>query len=66
MPRLEVFIFDFSRDIYGEWIFVELISKIRAEKKFAGIDELKKQIDQDRETALDFFRRDKTFPEQKS
>ena len=66
MPRLEVFIFDFSRDIYGEWIFVELISKIRAEKKFAGIDELKKQIDQDRETALDFFRRDKTFLEQKS
>lgn len=49
--RLEVFIFDFSCDIYGEWIFVELLQKIRSEVKFAGLDELREQLAKDRKTA---------------
>jgi riboflavin kinase/FMN adenylyltransferase len=49
--RLEVFIFDFSGDIYGEWIFVELLQKIRSEVKFAGLDELREQLAKDRKTA---------------
>ncbi len=40
----EVNIFDFSEDIYGENVLVELIDFIRDEKKFSGIDELKAQI----------------------
>jgi riboflavin kinase / FMN adenylyltransferase len=40
-PRLEVFIFDFDEDIYGETIETELIAFIRPEEKFAGgIDEM--------------------------
>ena len=42
--RLEVNIFDFDRDIYGKEITVGLVSYIREERKFAGLDALKAQI----------------------
>ena len=41
---LEVNIFDFNEDIYGKKIFISLIDFIRNEKKFDGIENLKKQI----------------------
>lgn len=41
---LEVNIFDFSRDIYGDSITVELCDFIRPEQKFNNIDELSAQI----------------------
>ncbi|MBQ6975613.1 MAG: bifunctional riboflavin kinase/FAD synthetase [Selenomonadaceae bacterium] len=42
--RLEVFIDEFSGDIYGENISVSFIEKIRDEKTFASVDELKTQL----------------------
>ena len=42
--RLEVYIFDFARDLYGSEITVGLVSYIREERKFAGLDALKAQI----------------------
>lgn len=45
--RLEVHIFDFDKDIYGEQLRVEFISHIREEKKFESFDSLKKQIELD-------------------
>lgn len=39
---------DFKQDIYGECIKVELIEKIRDEKKFASFDELTMQLKQDK------------------
>jgi riboflavin kinase/FMN adenylyltransferase len=42
--RLEVNIFDFSDDIYDKEITVGLVSYIREERKFAGLDALKAQI----------------------
>ena len=45
--RLEVFIDNFSGDIYGEEIFVGFVSKIRDEKIFAGVDDLKAQLAED-------------------
>ncbi|MBR1907772.1 bifunctional riboflavin kinase/FAD synthetase [bacterium] len=44
---LEVNIFNFDKDIYGEDIVVEFEQKIRDEKKFSSIDELKIQIEKD-------------------
>lgn len=41
---LETHILDFDKDIYGEYITVEFLKMIRAEKKFSNIDELKNQI----------------------
>jgi len=44
---LEVNLLDFDRDIYGKRIKVEFIYKLRDEKKFANLDQLKQQIAED-------------------
>lgn len=44
---VESHIIDFSGDIYGSICTVEFIDFLRDEKKFSGIDELKKQIEKD-------------------
>lgn len=44
---LEVNIFDFSEDIYGEKISVTLTNFIRCERTFSGLEELKEQIKKD-------------------
>lgn len=46
-PSLEVHLFDFDRDIYGEILSVSFVKKIRDEKKFSDLDELKQQIVED-------------------
>ncbi|MBR1753406.1 bifunctional riboflavin kinase/FAD synthetase [bacterium] len=47
VPILEVHILNFEKDIYGEKIKVEFIKKIRDEKKFGSLEELKNQISKD-------------------
>ena len=44
---LEVHIFDFEGDLYGEVLEVEFVEYIRKEKKFESIDDLKAQIEAD-------------------
>ena len=44
---VETNIFDFSDDIYGKIILIEVLENIRSEKKFNSVDELKKQIGYD-------------------
>jgi riboflavin kinase/FMN adenylyltransferase len=46
-PLLEVFLFDFSGDLYGQRIDVAFISWVRAEAKFETIDDLKRHMDAD-------------------
>ncbi|MFD1030963.1 bifunctional riboflavin kinase/FAD synthetase [Metaplanococcus flavidus] len=53
---IEVHIFDFNRDIYGERVTVDWHKRIRDEQKFSGIDELKAQIERDKQEAVQFFR----------
>ena len=45
--KAEVHILDFSEDIYGRTLKVELCSYLREEKKFAGVAELSQQIERD-------------------
>jgi riboflavin kinase/FMN adenylyltransferase len=45
--RLEVNLFGFDGDLYGQELAVALHAYIRAERKFAGLDELKAQIARD-------------------
>lgn len=52
IPLVEVHIFNFRKSIYGRTITVEFISKLRAEQKFNGLDNLVKQLTADREEAL--------------
>jgi riboflavin kinase/FMN adenylyltransferase len=44
---IEVHLLNFTKDIYGEKIRINFIQRIRDEKKFAGIADLKEQIHQD-------------------
>lgn len=47
---LEIHILDFSKDIYGETITVEFMDFLRDEKKFGSLDELKSQLNKDKQT----------------
>jgi riboflavin kinase/FMN adenylyltransferase len=49
--RLEVHIFDFSSEIYGEQLRVEFINFIRHSQKFASIEALIAQMDKDSKKA---------------
>lgn len=44
---VETYLFDFDEDIYGKEITVSLSEYIRGEQKFAGLAELKAQVDRD-------------------
>jgi riboflavin kinase/FMN adenylyltransferase len=50
-PLLETYLFDFSGDLYGKHLAVELVHYIRAEAKLDGLDALKAQIAKDSEAA---------------
>lgn len=52
---LEVHLFNFNRDIYGEHVQVHFLHKLRDEQKFADLNELMKQIEQDCEQARLYF-----------
>ena len=52
---LEVHVLDFNADVYGKTINVIFRHKIRDEKKFASLDELKANIHADIETARRYF-----------
>ena len=52
---LEIHLFDFNRDIYGRRLAVHFKYKIRAERQFQTVDELKTQIDEDVTQAKQFF-----------
>ena len=51
-PITEVYILDFSKEIYGKKITVEFINRLRDEKKFFSKEELKKNISLDVEKAI--------------
>ena len=54
-PIIEVNLFDFDGDLYGKQIHVRFIDRIRDEEKFDGLDELKAQLEQDREKAKELL-----------
>lgn len=49
--KVESYLLDFEGDLYGETVDVSFARRIRSEKRFSGIDELKAQIAQDVEKA---------------
>jgi riboflavin kinase / FMN adenylyltransferase len=46
-PLLEVFVFDFNADLYGQNVSVSFVDFIRAEAKFDGIETLIEQMNKD-------------------
>ena len=51
----EVHIFNFDKEIYGEEIRIIFLDRIRDEKKFAGLEELKVQLGKDRANVKGLF-----------
>ena len=52
---LEVHLFDFNKDIYGENVQVYFLHKVRDEKKFDGLPALVAQIERDCQSAKYYF-----------
>lgn len=53
--HIEVHLFNFKRDIYRRDLEIRFIKKIRDEKKFSNVEELKKNIKRDIQKAKIFF-----------
>ncbi|MDD4954228.1 MAG: riboflavin biosynthesis protein RibF [Candidatus Omnitrophica bacterium] len=45
--KIEVYIFNFQRDIYGKYLEVQFIKKIRQQQKFASVQLLTQQVKKD-------------------
>ncbi|WP_432720568.1 bifunctional riboflavin kinase/FAD synthetase [Jeongeupia wiesaeckerbachi] len=54
-PVLEVHLFDFNRQIYGEHLRVDFLAKLRDEEKYSGLEPLIAQIQKDCDQARDWF-----------
>lgn len=52
---IEVNLFDFDSDIYGQKIEISLLQYLREEQKFGSVDLLKEQLNQDKKKALAFL-----------
>jgi riboflavin kinase/FMN adenylyltransferase len=52
---IEVHMFDFKEEIYNKHLKVEVMQRIRDEKRFENIEDLKKQIQLDEATARNYF-----------
>lgn len=53
---IEVNIFDFEREIYGENLTVKLVAAIRKDEHFADLETLKAQLQLDKESAIKILR----------
>lgn len=56
-PLLEVHLFDFSEDLYGQQIRVDFHAFVREERRFGSLEELQAQITNDAERVRSFFDR---------
>lgn len=55
IPKLEVHLFDFNKNLYGERIQVSFLHKLRDEMKFADLDKLSQAIQLDMAQARDYL-----------
>lgn len=55
---IEINYFDFDRDLYGQKIQVDILHRIRDEKRYDSMERLKSQIYKDKEVSLDYISRE--------
>jgi riboflavin kinase/FMN adenylyltransferase len=56
-PSVETFVIDWTGDLYGDVVRVRFLHRLRDERKFNSIEELKRQIEQDVDRARSYFER---------
>jgi riboflavin kinase/FMN adenylyltransferase len=54
---VETYVMNWTGDLYGDVVRVRFLHRLRNERKFASIDELKQQIARDRDRAAAYFER---------
>jgi riboflavin kinase/FMN adenylyltransferase len=54
-PSLETFVINWEGDLYGDVLRVRFLHRLRDEKRFGGVEELKRQIDRDLTRAVRCF-----------
>lgn len=52
---IEVHLFDFNQNIYGQFVTVQLLSRFRDEQKFDSIYDLKEQLNKDEKDIRNYF-----------
>jgi riboflavin kinase / FMN adenylyltransferase len=58
---LELYLFDFDQQIYGEDVEVAFLEYLRPEQKFSGVSELQAQIRRDADKAREIYERTKSW-----
>ena len=49
---LEAHLFGFDGDLYGEWVRIEWVERLRDVERFASVEQLQQQLERDRTRAL--------------
>ncbi|WP_432713929.1 riboflavin biosynthesis protein RibF, partial [Pedobacter sp.] len=55
--NIEVNIFDFNKEIYGQTIKMSFLEFLRHDVKFTGLEALKEQLQVDKENTLNYFKK---------
>jgi len=50
--KLEVHLFDFNKDLYNEILEIQFVKRLREERKFLTVDDLKEQLHKDKEQSI--------------
>src|ERR671921_2657854 len=56
-PSVETFVMDWGGDLYGDVVRVRFLRRLRDERRFASVEELKRQIGRDAARARNYFAR---------
>jgi riboflavin kinase/FMN adenylyltransferase len=56
-PSVETFVMDWGGDLYGDVVRVRFLHRLRDERRFSSVEELKRQIDADAARARKYFKR---------
>ena len=56
-PSVETFVLNWAGDLYGDVVRVRFLHRLRDERKFASVEELKTQIEKDVKRAQSYFER---------
>src|SRR5918994_7354175 len=49
---LEAHLFDFEGDLYGEWVRIEWVERLRDIERFSSVEQLQQQLERDRTSAV--------------
>jgi riboflavin kinase / FMN adenylyltransferase len=58
-PTIEVHIFHFQKEIYGQKVIIQWHKRLRDERKFSSVEELINQIKKDKQEAIEYFEKNK-------